>query len=207
MTVSNVGVTLAQPDMTLTSKAMLLALINQQNNLAFTDADVNIRPPQVIASPVEEQETVNGVQVTVRRDTSVEVDVLTDEVQDDFVTFTYERISLTKLFSVCNPVIREVDIKADGVVPVSAVVAEVLRKYGLKASEDEFSYTITQNQIVLTAKATNWAYTATATIDIEQSLLTRLAVTLLNGFEIPTEDPTPDLSARILATGKMGYSE
>lgn len=162
---------------------MLLNSINIANNLHLGLADVNIREPQVITTePVEV--TIDECTHTINRNTSVQIDVLTDEVQDDFVTFKYERISLTKLFSACNPIIREVDIKESGSVAIATVVAEILRKYKLMAKEADFSYTITDNQIVLTAKATNLAYIDAATITVERSLLSRVMVTDLNGFEI-----------------------
>lgn len=172
-------------DMTQKPTAMLLAMINQQNNTGFAESDLNIRAPQVIAGAVEEDVTVGDTTVKITRNTSVDIDVLTDEVQDDFVTFKYQRISLTTLFSLCNPVIREVDIKTDGNVSLATVISEILRKYKLAALEEDFTYVLTQNQIVLTAKPTNLSYIDNTTIAIEQSLLSRVLNVDLNGFEIP----------------------
>lgn len=186
-------------NMKVTPVAMLLSTINTQNNISLTEADVKIKAPQVIADAVEEDAVLDGQPVKVTRNTSVEVDVLSDEVKDDFVTFKYQRISLTNLFSQVEPMIREVDVKKDGAVTVADVIAEILRKYSVLTSDLDFEYTITQNLITLIAKDTNLAFIDRVSFTVEQSLFTRINLVDLDGFEIPRELP-PEVTFQELAT-------
>lgn len=186
-------------NMAIAPKEMLLAAINTQNNISLTENDVNIKQPQVIEGATEEDATLDGVPVKITRNTSVDIDVLSDEVKDDFVTFKYQRVSLSKLFSQCDPMIREVDVKKEGTVSVGDVVSEILRKYKVLTSDADFDFTITQNQIALIAKPTNLAFIDRVNFTVEQSLLSRISLVELDGFKLPTGDdiipppkPTPD---------------
>lgn len=173
-------------DMTKRPVEMLLGLINNDNNFGLVEADVEILAPTTIASPDE-----------YGRDTSVQIDleVLPSEVEDDFVTFTYIRIDLANLFSQFAPSVREVDVPLNlNGVPADAAVfyAEILRKFGVAMNTEDFEYELkSAGVITVKAKPTNLAYQGAFDINIGASLKTRVATTILDGFEIPTQDAAP----------------
>ena len=166
-------------DFTKTPMLMLIGLINNDNNFGLTEADVVFRNPTVEFTP--EGKTYN---------TSVEVDLLTDEVVDDYVKFFYKRVDLVELFSQIDPKVREVDVPLDPVtrMPVDndVFVAELLRKFGVAFNPAEFSWEVNAPGIlVLSATADNLAYTGSVDIDIEASLASRVNTTQLDGFYNP----------------------
>lgn len=167
-------------DMTKKPVEMLLGLINADNNFGLVEADVAIRNLTVITPP--EGKTYN---------TSVEVDLLTDEVQDEYVEFKYKRISLEELFSLIDPKFREVDVPvAPTGLPVDnqAFITELLRKFGVAFNTTDFSWVMKDGStsiIELAASAGNLAYTGSVEIDVEASLATRVDNTLLDGFFAP----------------------
>lgn len=199
---------MANVNMTIKPVAMLLSLINKSNNISLTEADVNIKAPTAIENPTAEDVTVDGTVISVTRNTSVDIDVLSDEVQDSFVTFTYERVDLAHLFSAITPTLLEVDVATEGAVSTEQVIAEVLRKFKVLTSTEEFSFTVTKTQVIITAKETNLAFIGAVTVAIEASLASRLVITDLDGFELPKPiEPVEDLSPRIKETAKMGFTE
>ena len=168
-------------DFTKTPKLMLIGLINNDNNFGLVEADVAFRNLQTVATP--EGKTYN---------TSVEVDLLTDEVIDDYVTFFYKRVDLVELFSLIDPIFREVDVPLDDVtgLPVdnAVFVTELLRKFGVAFNAADFSWALkagAPGTLVLIAAAGNLAYTGEVEIDIEASLATRVDNTQLDGFYNP----------------------
>lgn len=168
-------------DFTKSPKLMLIGLINNDNNFGLTEADVEFRNLTAVATP--EGKTYN---------TTVEVDLLTDEVVDDFVTFYYKRVDLVELFSLIDPKFREVDVPVDPVtrLPVdnAVFVAELLRKFGVAFNAADFTWAQKVDfpgTLVLSATAGNLAYTGSVEIDIEASLASRVATTQLDGFYDP----------------------
>jgi hypothetical protein len=168
-------------DFTKTPKLMLIGLINNDNNFGLTEADVAFRNLAVEVAP--EGKTYN---------TSVEVDLLTDEVADDYVKFFYKRVDLVELFSLINPKFREVDVPVDAVTGLpmdnEVFVIELLRKFGVAFNAADFTWVLKpegQGLITLTATAANLAYTGSIDIDVEASLATRVDNTLLDGFYNP----------------------
>lgn len=167
-------------DMTKRPVEMLLGLINNDNNLGLVESECEILAPQTQTADAD------------GRNTSVKIDLeeLPSEVEDDFVTFFYERISLENLFSKCGPVFREVDVplNENGVPADSAVFwAEVSRKFGVAMNDADFEYALKSTGVVtITAKATNLSYIGAFDIDVQNSLATRVATTVLDGFDAPT---------------------
>ena len=165
-------------DFTKTPKLMLIGLINNDNNFGLTEADVVFRNLTVEYTP--EGKTYN---------TSVEVDLLTDEVVDDYVKFFYKRVDLVELFSQIDPKFREVDVPLDPVtrMPVDndVFIAELLRKFGVAFNAEDFTWAqnvYSPGILVLSATAGNLAYTGSVEIDIEASLASRVITTQLDGF-------------------------
>lgn len=166
-------------DFTKTPKLMLIGLINSDNNFGLTEDDVVFR--NLTIEPTPEGKTYN---------TSVEVDLLTDEVVDDYVKFFYKRVDLVELFSLIDPKFREVDVPLDPVTRLPAdndvFVTELLRKFGVAFNAADFSWVVKAPGILtLAASAGNLAYTGEVDIDIEASLATRVATTQLKGFYDP----------------------
>ena len=166
-------------DMTKRPVEMLLGLINADNNLGLVESDVEILAPQTQAADAD------------GRNTNVQIDLeeLPSEVEDDFVTFQYERINLATLFGDIAPEFREVDVplNENGVPADSAVFwPEVLRKFGVAMNDADFEYALKSAGVVtISAKATNLAYIGSFDIAVQSSLVTRVATTVLNGFEAP----------------------
>ena len=168
-------------DFTKTPKLMLIGLINNDNNFGLVEADVAFRNLQTEVTP--DGKTYN---------TSVEVDLLTDEVVDDFVKFFYKRVDLVELFSLIDPRFREVDVPLDDVTGLPSdnevFVIELLRKFGVAFNADDFTWVLKPDfpgTLVLTATADNLAYTGEVDIDIEASLASRVDNTQLDGFYNP----------------------
>ena len=168
-------------DFTKTPKLMLIGLINNDNNFGLVEADVAFRNLQTEVTPAGK--TYN---------TSVEVDLLTDDIVDDFVKFFYKRVDLVELFSLIDPRFREVDVPLDDVSGLPSdndvFVAELLRKFGVAFNAADFSWALkagAPGTLVLTAAADNLAYTGKVEIDIEASLASRVDNTQLDGFYNP----------------------
>lgn len=180
--VTNVAVTPAE---------MVLGLINANNNLKLTKDQVKFRGPAVIKGAVAEPVDYNGKKVSVVRNTSVDVDVLTDEVVDDFVTFKYQRVDLAKLFSTANANFLETTVAVgDNGLPedMKVFIAEVKRKYGIQLTIEDFTFVKGEgNSIKVTAKVENLAYTGEFVIKYMPILDKRVANTILNGFEVPAK--------------------
>ena len=160
----------------------LLGLINEANNLGLVPASVALRNLQAEVAP--EGKTYN---------TSVEIDLLTNEVVDDFAKFTYKRVDLGTLFSLIVPGFRQVDVPLNesGVPADPAVLyAELLRKYGTAFTEADFSYSLkAPGVITLTAKDTNLMYIGSVDLQITSSLESRVKYTILDGFVVPVQQP------------------
>ena len=169
---------------TKTPLEMLLGLINDDNNFSLVPADVAVRNiTEITRAP--SGSTYN---------TSIEVDLLTNEVTDDFATFYYNRIDLTYLFSLIDPSIRQVDVPVDANgLPVdnTEFITELLRKYGVAFNATDFDFTTKYATtgieadkaiLVLTAAASNVAYIGSVEIDVVASLASRVATTQLDGF-------------------------
>jgi len=166
-------------DMTKRPVEMLLGLINADNGLGIVESEVEILAPVVQAADAD------------GRNTTVDIDlsVLPSEVEDDFVTFSYERIELATLFGECNPSFREVDVPLNvNGVPADAAVfyAEIERKFGVAFTTADYDYSLKSAGVVtIAAKATNLAYIGTFDINVSSSLVARVATTTLDGFEAP----------------------
>lgn len=165
------------PNMTKTPVQLLLGLVNNDNDLSITEADVELLAPQVVAEPDE-----------YGRDTSIDIDltVLPSEVDNDYVTFTYKRINIAEVFSVSGVTFREVDVPLnENGLPAefSVFAAEILRKYGVAIDETNFAIALkSAGVITLSAVAGNVAYKGSVDVQVENSLATRVATTALTGF-------------------------
>lgn len=171
-------------DMTKRPVEMLLGLLNDANNLSLGEADVEILPPVTVVPEL------GDIQ-----DTTVQIDLLTlpSEVDGDYVEFSYKRIDLSELFSLFSPEFREVDVplNVNGLPEDNAVFfAEILRKFGVAMTSDDFDVAVARTGVLLvSAKATNLAYTESFEISVNNSLASRITVDLLNGFEKPPVEP------------------
>ncbi len=173
---------------------MLLRQINLDNNVALTEEQVQLRALTVL-DPVESQVIqVQGESYTINRNTSVELDILTDEVQDDFVKLKYQRISLAHLFSKFTPSLFELDVIKEGELSPIDVWNALLAKYEILGNDTDFVLTANadKTQLTLVAKPENFAYTEQVVFIVDPSLATRIPTKLLDGFEIPT-GPTPTI--------------
>jgi hypothetical protein len=74
---------------TKTPLEMLLGLLNNDNNFSLVPDDVAVR------NITEITKAPSGKYYN----TSIEIDLLTNEVTDDFATFYYNRVDLAHLFS------------------------------------------------------------------------------------------------------------
>lgn len=172
---------------TKTPLEMLLGLINNDNNFSLVPADVAVR------NITEITQAPSGSPAN----TSIEIDMLTNEVQDDFVTFYYNRIDLAYLFSLIDPSVRQVDVPVDANgLPVdnTVFITELLRKYGIAFNTNDFDvysmYARTGQEadksiLVLDANVSNVAYIGSVEIDVLASLAARVATTQLDGFYAP----------------------
>lgn len=160
----------------------LLGLINSANNLGLRPADVALRNLKAEVAP--EGKTYN---------TSVEIDLLTNEVQDDYAKFTYKRVDLGTLFSKIVAGFRQVDVPLnESGVPADATVlfAELLRKYGTAFTADDFTYDLkSPGVITLKAKDSNLMYIGQVDLVITASLAARVKYTILDGFVVPVTEP------------------
>lgn len=179
-------------NLTFTPMELLVGLINTNNNLSLGVNQLKFKDLTPIQNPTTEQVEVNGQQVNITRDTAVMVDVLTDDVVDDFVTFKYQRINLSVLFSACTPTLLEtnVAIGSNGL-PVDDAVffAEVLRKFKVNLNAVDFELSAQTNAVRVTAKVNNLAYTGYADIDYIPVLSKQLSNNLLNGFDLRNDTP------------------
>ena len=172
---------------TKTPLEMLLGLINNDNNFSMVPADVTVRNLEVIT------QAPSGDPAN----TSIEIDLLTNEVTDDFATFYYNRIDLAHLFSLIDPSVRQVDVPVDANgLPVdnTVFITELLRKYGIAFNTNDFDVYSKYAQtgleadkgiLMLVANASNVAYIGAVEIDVVASLATRVATTQLDGFYSP----------------------
>lgn len=168
-------------DFTKTPVQMLLGLINSDNNKGYLESDCEILAPVALGTPDE-----GG------RDTSIQIDLetLPSEVQDDFVTFFYERVALDVLFGEIAPTFREVDVELnENGLPVSAsdFYNEIFRKFGVRMNETDFEYTLAEAGVItVAAVATNVAYKGNFDIAVQSSMVSRVQTTELDGFVAPT---------------------
>lgn len=176
---------------TKTPLEMLLGLLNNDNNFSLTPDDVAVRNVAVITH------APSGKPYN----TSIEIDLLTNEVTDDFATFYYNRVDLVTLFSLIDPKIRQVDVPTDPVtgLPTDYAVftAELLRKFGVAFNPVDFDFTTKYATtgieadkaiLVITANDENVSYIGSVEVDVLaslDSLATRVATTQLDGFYAP----------------------
>ncbi|MGL6164106.1 MAG: hypothetical protein ACRC04_07105 [Aeromonas veronii] len=184
-------------DKTKTPLQMLLSQINADNNFSLTEADVKLRALTALEVTVPKEVVLESGPVTIQLDTTIEIDLLTDEVVDDFVKFTYRRVDLANYFSLIEPEIRSIDVELDehGVpVDQDALFAEILRKYKIAGTPADFDITVPEaGKLRVAAKASNIAYTKQFDIVVLDSLTGRVLVKLLDGFwkpEVAPEAPT-----------------
>lgn len=180
-------------DKTKTPLQMLLSQINADNNFSLTEDDVKLRALTALEVTVPKEVNLDTGTVTIQLDTTIEIDLLTDEVVDDFVKFTYRRIDLADYFSLVSPAVRTIDVELDEYgVPVDqdALFAEILRKYKIAGTPDDFDVTVPEGgKLRIAAKATNLAYTKQFDIAVLDSLTGRILVKLLDGFWKPEVAP------------------
>jgi len=180
-------------DKTKTPLQMLLSQINADNNFSLTEADVALRNLTALETTVPKEVVLDSGPVTIQLDTTVEIDLLTDEVVDDFVTFTYRRVNLADYFSLVTPEVRVVDVELDEAgapVDQDALFAEILRKYKIAATAADFDISVPEGgKLRMAAKASNLGYTGQFDITVQDSLAGRLLVKLLDGFYKPEVAP------------------
>lgn len=158
----------------------LIGLVNQQNNKGYVEADLAIKAPVVVEATPEGNTT------------SIDIDLLNapSEVDGDWVTFFYTRMGLADVFNLVaaasKNVFREVDIALgeDGLpTDMDAFRAEILRKFGFLVTAEDYDISLKQaGTVLITAKATNVAYTGAFELNVIDSLATRVAKTTLAGF-------------------------
>lgn len=168
------------PDMSRPPKAMLVSLINNDNNLNLTIDNVLLSNCKSI-TPV----TSGGVT----RNTSIDIDILNDELDNNFVTFKYARVDLGVLFSAITPMILEttVPIGIDGLpTDMPLFINEIKRKFKILFDEIDFTYAPAANSVVVTAGVSNCAYTGSCTVNYMPVLNKRVATKLLDGFKEKT---------------------
>lgn len=180
-------------DKTKTPLQMLLSQINADNNFSLTEADVQLRALTALEVTVPKEVVLDTGPVTIQLDTTIEIDLLTDEVVDDYVKFTYRRTSLPEYFSLVTPEVRVVDVELDvSGAPVDQAVlfAEILRKYKIAVTAADFDVSVPEGgKLRIAAKATNVGYTGQFDITVQDSLSGRLLVKLLDGFYKPEAAP------------------
>ncbi len=184
-----------QTNMTVKPLAMLLRQINLDNNVALTEEQVQLRSLTVLNPPVAGTATIGDQTYPISRNTSVELDILTDEVQDDFVTLRYQRIALDHLFSRITPSLFELDVLKEGELSPADVWNALLAKYEILGNDTDFTLTANadKTQLTLAANDANFAYIGTVVFIVDPSLVRRIPNKLLDGFEIPQPEPTvPD---------------
>ena len=176
-------------DFSVKPEFMILSLINSANNLSLTEATVKFRGPVAISSPIEETVSHNGQDIQLTRNTTLDLDVLTDEVAEDYVTFKYARVDLAKLFSLCNPSFLETSVPVgdDGLpVEMPAFIAELKRKFLIQLTEKDFTFTsVDATHIKIAANAENLAYIGEFDISFTPVLTKRAATIELDGFSAP----------------------
>lgn len=172
---------------TKTPLEMLLGLLNNDNNFSLVPDDVAVR------NITEITQAPSGNYYN----TSIEIDLLTNEVTDDFATFYYNRIDLTYLFSLIDPSVRQVDVPVDANgLPLdnTVFITELLRKYGIAFNTNDFAVYSKYAQsgqeadkgiLLLVAEISNVAYFGAVEIDVVASLAARVATTQLDGFYAP----------------------
>lgn len=169
-----------------TPRQMLSSLINSTNGTSLNPADFQLRNLQVVTGQAW--------------DTSVELDITSDDVSDNYVELTYTRIDLPTLFSVIQPSIRQVDVPMDNGMPVdiAAFWAELQRKYQVNFGDTahvENMFEATKGApgiIVVTAAANNVAYTGAVDVSVGSSLAARVSNVILDGFRTDSiVDTTP----------------
>lgn len=181
-------------DKTKTPLQMLLSQINADNNFSLTEADVKLRALTVLETTVPKEVVLDSGPVTIQLDTSVEIDLLTDEVVDDYVKFTYRRTNLVEYFSLVTPEVRIVDVELDvngAPVDQDALFAEILRKYKIAVTAADFDVTVESGKLRVAAKASNVGYTGQFDITVQDSLSGRILVKLLDGFYKPEAPVAP----------------
>ena len=172
---------------TKTPLEMLLGLLNNDNNFSLTPDDVAVRNVATITHAPSGR----------LYNTSIEIDLLTNEVTDDFATFYYSRVDLAHLFSLIDPSVRQADVPVDANgLPLdnTVFITELLRKYGIAFNTNDFDVYSKYAQtgleadkgiLMLVANASNVAYIGAVEIDVVASLATRVATTQLDGFYAP----------------------
>ena len=172
---------------TKTPLEMLLGLLNNDNNFSLVPDDVAVR------NITEITKGSSGNYYN----TSIEIDLLTNEVTDDFATFYYNRIDLTYLFSLIDPSVRQVDVPVDAnglPTDYDVFTAELLRKFGVAFNPVDFDFTTKYATtgieadkaiLVITANDKNVSYIGSVEVDVLASLATRVATTQLDGFYAP----------------------
>lgn len=191
-------------NMTVKPIAMLLRQINLENNISLTEENVQIRGPEVI-DPAETVEiNVDGTPYTLHRNTKIGIDILTDEIKDDYVDIKYQRISLTRLFSAIEPSLFAGDVLTDGALTPADVWTALLAKYEILGDDTAFVLEMAPDRstLKLTAKPENYAYLDFVTFKLDPTLVMRVPTTLLDGFEIPQVTPLQSLNADIELTPK-----
>ena len=173
---------------TKTPLEMLLGLLNNDNNFSLTPDDVAVRNVAAITHAAPSGRLYN---------TSIEIDLLTNEVTDDFATFYYSRVDLAHLFSLIDPSVRQADVPVDANgLPLdnTVFITELLRKYGIAFNTNDFDVYSKYAQtgleadkgiLLLVANVSNVAYFGAVEIDVVASLAARLATTQLDGFYAP----------------------
>lgn len=191
-------------NMMLSPVEMLLDEINRNNDKSYTVNDLEFRNLQSMIPTTPEKVTVNGKEYTVTRNTTIEAKAKDAEVADDWVTLAYQRISLDKLFSECDPELLEVDIVTDGKLQLGDLWREVIRKYKVRMDAEGFGALVNNDILRIRATDDNVAYTGSVNIKVAPSLFSRVFNRQLDGFEKPEDPGYPTLDNGNFSKGPSG---
>ena len=172
-------------DLKLKGTALLLGLVNYDNNLTLQESDVvMVRPP--VAQPEGSLRNTQTTIVTTDPDYIEGVDAADVQVM-------YNRIDVGILFSVVECMVRENNIDmVDGVPTINGkIFDEINRRYGLNASNEDFTLSLDAEQrLFITAKEVSLAYIGTREVRIISALASRIAMPVLDGFHVQEIDNT-----------------
>ncbi len=160
------------PNLTLSPLDLLLDLINHDNKTSFTAADWLFE--EIVETGITGRNTsikgslVNGGDLAVNE-----------------VTFRYERIDLEKLFKISELSINKAYLYP--ILDVEYITALLLRDYGVNIKEGfTFRHDKETDKFYLAAEPKNHAYSGETEFIVSASLVDRVPIKLLHGFNLET---------------------
>lgn len=151
-------------------KEMLLDLLNEENGTSYTTAQIKIHD--------EVQRLPSG-----RNRVKIEALEPDSDIDVPFAHITFNPIPLEEVFSLCGLNLHEWMIvdETQNILSVK-MHSEILRRYGFKSGDNLFDITLDGYSGTLSAGADNLVYTGSYPLSIQQSLISRVPNTKLNGM-------------------------